>query len=118
MLSLVFVDLDRFKKDVGSDGVKNVVEFEKRIGKRGQAIVEVVQYSLGGDIEAREDGFVVRGGNPLRAGVVSSREDHRIAMAAGVLALRVPGVTVTGSEAVKKSYPGFFGDLASLTESS
>ena len=37
-------------------------------------------------------------------------------MAAGVLALSVPGVTVTGAEAVRKSYPGFFSDLESLTE--
>jgi 3-phosphoshikimate 1-carboxyvinyltransferase len=47
---------------------------------------------------------------------VSGAGDHRIAMAAGVLALSVPGVTVTGAEAVRKSYPRFFEDLASLTE--
>ena len=40
----------------------------------------------------------------------------RVAMAAGVLALSVPGVTVTGAEAVRKSYPAYFEDLAALTE--
>jgi 3-phosphoshikimate 1-carboxyvinyltransferase len=72
--------------------------------------------TLGGDATPLEDGFRVRGGKPLRGGVVSSAGDHRIAMAAGVLALAVPGVSVSGSEAVRKSYPRFFEDLASLTE--
>jgi 3-phosphoshikimate 1-carboxyvinyltransferase len=72
--------------------------------------------ALGGDAEPGEDGFRVRGGRPLRKATLSSAGDHRVAMAAGVLALSVPGVTVTGAEAVGKSYPGFFSDLASLTE--
>jgi len=72
--------------------------------------------SLGGEAEPREDGFRIRGGRRLRGGTVSSAGDHRIAMAAGVLALSVPGVTVADSEAVRKSYPRFFEDLALLTE--
>ena len=72
--------------------------------------------ALGGEAEPLEDGFRVRGGRRLRGGTVSSAGDHRIAMAAGVLALSVPGVTVTGAEAVRKSYPAYFDDLASLTE--
>lgn len=44
----------RYTNEPGSDGIKNVIEFEKRIGKRGQAIVEVVQNSRGGDSELSE----------------------------------------------------------------
>lgn len=72
--------------------------------------------ALGGDAAALDDGFVVRGGRRLHSATVSSAGDHRIAMAAGVLALSVRGVTVTGAESVRKSYPGFFRDLDSLTE--
>jgi 3-phosphoshikimate 1-carboxyvinyltransferase len=72
--------------------------------------------ALGGEAEPLEDGFRVQGGVPLRGATVSSVGDHRIAMAAGALALSVPGVTVSGSEAVRKSYPRFFEDLESLTE--
>ena len=72
--------------------------------------------TLGGEAEPMPDGFRVRGGRRLHGGTVSSTNDHRIAMAAGVLALAVPGVTVSGSEAVRKSYPTFFEDLESLTE--
>jgi len=71
--------------------------------------------AVGGEGEPRSDGFVIRGGLPLHGGPVSSAGDHRIAMAAAVLALRIPGVTVTGAEAVVKSYPRFFEDLDSLT---
>ncbi|MFI5403913.1 MAG: 3-phosphoshikimate 1-carboxyvinyltransferase, partial [Planctomycetota bacterium] len=82
---------------------------------RISATVALVR-ALGGEAEPEPDGFRVRGGLPLRAGPVSATGDHRVAMAAGVLALSVPGVTVAGAEAVRKSYPRFFEDLASLTE--
>ncbi len=72
--------------------------------------------AVGGQAEARPDGFRVVGGRPLRGAAISSAGDHRIAMAAGVLALSVPGVTVADAEAVDKSFPGFFGLLDSLTE--
>ena len=72
--------------------------------------------TLGGEAEPLEDGFRVRGGRRLRPGMVSAAGDHRIAMAAGVLALSVSGVTVAGAEAVSKSYPDFFSDLDSITE--
>jgi len=73
-------------------------------------------HGLGGEAEALPDGFRVKGGIPLHGATVPSHGDHRVAMAAGVLALSVPGVTVTGAEAVRKSYPAYFEDLAALTE--
>jgi 3-phosphoshikimate 1-carboxyvinyltransferase len=79
------------------------------------AVVDLVR-ALGGDAAPEPDGFRVRGGLPLSGTVVSARGDHRVAMAAGVLALSVPGVTVAGAEAVRKSYPRYFEDLAALTE--
>lgn len=56
----------------------------------------------------------IRGGR-LEGGVVSSRGDHRLAMAGAVAGLRAGhGVRVDGGEAVAKSYPRFFEDLASV----
>lgn len=46
-------------------------------------------------------------------GVLSGHNDHRIVMALAVL-LTLTGGEIDGAEAVKKSYPGFFRDLASL----
>ena len=44
----------RFTNQDGEDSYKNVVEFEKRIGKRGQAIVELVHESEGSVSELAE----------------------------------------------------------------
>ena len=44
----------RFTNQDGEDAYKNVVEFEKRVGKRGQAILEVVQESEGSVSELSE----------------------------------------------------------------
>jgi len=100
----------------GETVVRGAPHLKHKESDRIESLVATVR-ALGGDAEARPDGFVVRGGKPLHGAVLSSHGDHRIAMAAAVLALRVPGVTVAGSGAVHKSYPGFFDDLSSLTES-
>ncbi len=71
--------------------------------------------SLG--IAAREwpDGFTVRGEGVPAGGVAAANDDHRIAMALAIAALgaRNPS-TITGSEAVAISYPGFFETLERL----
>ena len=70
---------------------------------------------LGADIEATEDGFVVRGTGGLRGGTIASHGDHRLAMLGAVAGLASrEGVTVDGMEAASVSYPGFESDLASL----
>ena len=66
---------------------------------------------LGADVDERPDGLVVRGGRPLHGGVVDPEHDHRIAMAAALLGLFVPGVAVAAPGCVAKSCPGFWADL-------
>ena len=44
----------RYTNEPGANGTKNVVEFEKRVGKRGQAIFEIVQNSRGSNSELSE----------------------------------------------------------------
>lgn len=71
--------------------------------------------SLGIAVEVDGDRMLVTGGRPA-GGRVDSRGDHRIAMAAAVAGLAATGeVLIDGAECVAKSWPGFFGDLASLT---
>jgi 3-phosphoshikimate 1-carboxyvinyltransferase len=83
-----------------SDRVAGVVE-----GLRG----------LGATIEATDDGFVVRGGDGLRGGVLDAGGDHRMAMLGAVAGLASSeGVEVRGMEAAAVSYPGFAEDLARL----
>lgn len=78
------------------------------------AAVHDVMSTLGADISQTDDGLVICGG-PLRGGMVSSWNDHRIAMSAAVAALGAKApVTIDGSECVNKSYPGFYKDLCKL----
>ena len=71
--------------------------------------------TLGGDAEEQPEGLVIRGGQTLTGGIVHSRGDHRIVMAAAVAASICTGpVTIVDADAVNKSYPGFFDDYQLL----
>ncbi len=70
---------------------------------------------LGVRIEVAGDRMRIQGGGSLRAGEVSARGDHRIAMALAVAALGAQGpVKIHGAESVRKSYPDFWRDLQSV----
>jgi 3-phosphoshikimate 1-carboxyvinyltransferase len=73
---------------------------------------------LGLRVDVYGDVMAVTGLGPegrLAAGAVSSRGDHRIAMAAAVAALSGSGaVMIDGAESVAKSYPDFFEALDSI----
>ena len=70
---------------------------------------------LGADITYAGAGLSLTGRKTLEGGEVSSHNDHRIAMAAAVASCGcAQPVIIHGAEAVRKSYPGFFRDFASL----
>ena len=70
---------------------------------------------LGADIEAREDGMVIRGTGSLTGAACQSHGDHRLAMAMAVSGLLASGaVLVHGSDDASVSYPSFWQDLESL----
>ncbi len=71
--------------------------------------------TLGGSAEPTDDGLIIRGKRRLCGGTVSSFGDHRIVMAAAVLAQNCETpVTVTSAQAINKSYPGFFEAINSI----
>jgi 3-phosphoshikimate 1-carboxyvinyltransferase len=61
---------------------------------------------LGGDVEETDDGLLIRS-RPLNAGVFGTYDDHRMAQAAVVLGLRVPGLLVEDIGTTAKTYPDF-----------
>jgi 3-phosphoshikimate 1-carboxyvinyltransferase len=64
---------------------------------------------LGADIEEKEDGLIIKGKKELIGGEVDSFNDHRIAMALAVAAIRCKEpVTIRDSGCIKKSYPTFW----------
>jgi 3-phosphoshikimate 1-carboxyvinyltransferase len=73
--------------------------------------------SAGCALEALPDSIVVQGmpGGIAGGATVWGHDDHRLVQALALAALRTRnGLTITGADAVAKSYPAFFDDLAAL----
>ncbi len=62
--------------------------------------------ALGGSVEATEDSLRVTP-KLLHGGLFHTYDDHRMAMAAAVLGLRVPGIVIQNVETTDKTLPGF-----------
>jgi 3-phosphoshikimate 1-carboxyvinyltransferase len=70
--------------------------------------------AMGAEVQEFEDGLDVPGGQTLHGAVIDSGDDHRIAMAFSVAALRAEGETlIQGAESAAISFPEFF-DLLDL----
>jgi 3-phosphoshikimate 1-carboxyvinyltransferase len=73
--------------------------------------------AMGAEVEEREGGLKIPGGQSLRGAELESFGDHRIAMAFSIAALRARGETlIRGSECAAISYPAFFSTLEGLVE--
>jgi 3-phosphoshikimate 1-carboxyvinyltransferase len=73
--------------------------------------------AMGAEVEEREDGLKIPGGQALHGAELESFGDHRIAMAFSIAALRAQGETlIRGSECAAVSYPAFFSTLEELVE--
>jgi 3-phosphoshikimate 1-carboxyvinyltransferase len=67
------------------------------------------------EIHVKEDSLIIRGPCAMRGAIINPHNDHRIAMACAVAALRAHGKTkIQDSDCVNKSYPRFFDDLYAL----
>jgi 3-phosphoshikimate 1-carboxyvinyltransferase len=72
---------------------------------------------MGAQVEEREDGLKIPGGQSLHGAELDSYGDHRIAMAFAVAALRAEGETmIRGAESAAVSYPAFFHTLEEVVE--
>lgn len=75
--------------------------------------VHAMLTALGGRVTMGDDSLTVDGTGHLVGGTVDACNDHRIVMAAAVAAcLCDEPVVINGAEAVRKSYPNFFKELA------
>jgi 3-phosphoshikimate 1-carboxyvinyltransferase len=98
----------------GETRVTGAEELRVKESDRIAAVVDGLR-GLGADIEALQDGFVVRGTGGIRGGTIASHGDHRLAMLGAVAGLASgEGVEVHGFDAAAVSYPGFESDLRSL----
>lgn len=73
--------------------------------------------AMGANLEEKEDGLQIPGGQQLHGAEVDSHGDHRIAMAFAISALRANGETlIHGADAAVISFPEFFKALQSVTQ--
>ena len=101
----------------GATEVRGAEELRAKETDRIETVTETLR-NLGARIEARPDGFRVRGTPArIRGGTMHSYADHRIAMLGAIAGLvSKKGVEVEGAEAVAISFPGFFELLDSVTQ--
>ena len=100
----------------GTSEVRGARELRVKETDRIETVTTAL-HNIGVRIEARDDGFRVRGvpARP-RGGTIDSAGDHRLAMLGAVAGLvSREGVDVRGAEAVAISFPGFFELLNAVT---
>lgn len=66
---------------------------------------------LGVRVEEREDGLTIWPADALRPAVVQTYNDHRMAMAFALTALRVPGAQIADPGCTSKTFPAYFDTL-------
>ena len=99
----------------GVTRITGAAELRVKESDRIRALVDNLR-AVGAEVEELEDGLEITGTDRPLEGTVSSHNDHRIAMAFGVLGA-LPGnrIEVEGASVVDVSFPGFWGLLADLT---
>ena len=60
-----------------------------------------------------DDGLIIEPSD-LHGALLRTHHDHRLAMAFGLIGLRVPGVEIDDPDVVSKSWPGYWGMLGGL----
>ena len=102
-------------KAEGTTRIYNAGRLRLKESDRIETVCRLLR-DLGGSVEETPDGLTIHGGKPLQGGTADSCNDHRIAMAAAIAStLCKEPVTVTGADAVNKSYPQFWDDFEKLT---
>ena len=96
--------------------VHDAGELRVKESDRLSAVTRNLQ-AMGAQVEQTDDGWRIPGGQRLHGAEIESYDDHRIAMAFAVAALRAEGETlIRNAECVAISYPNFFEDLEGLVE--
>ncbi len=79
------------------------------------AAIERLLGAVGIPVTVRRSGVAIVGGTPVaRGAVVATNDDHRIAMAAAVLACAAGPIAIDGGDSLDVSFPAFLSTLASV----
>lgn len=92
----------------GDTVISGISRLRIKESDRVLSVCEMIN-NLGGNAYSDENNIYIKGCKKLSGGKIDSYNDHRIAMSASVAAcFAVSDVTITGSNAVSKSYPLFY----------
>ncbi|WP_073149898.1 3-phosphoshikimate 1-carboxyvinyltransferase [Paramaledivibacter caminithermalis] len=100
-----------------SDGTTRIINAERLRIKESDRLkaISTELNKIGGKVKELEDGLIIEGKKDLKGGTVDSWNDHRIAMALAVASIKcTEPLIITGSHAVKKSYPDFWKDFIKM----
>lgn len=91
--------------------ITGAAELRVKESDRISAVVQNLR-AVGADAEELPDGLRIHASRRALSGTIDPRDDHRIAMAFGILSAASGNqITVTNPECVAVSYPGFWDDL-------
>ena len=100
---------------VGKSVIKGISRLKHKESDRALTIKEELG-KLGVQVDLRDDDMEITG-TKIIGGSVSSRNDHRIAMAIAILgSVADEVIQIDQAQAVNKSYPGFYNDLNVIRE--
>jgi 3-phosphoshikimate 1-carboxyvinyltransferase len=98
----------------GVTEIRNAEELRVKESDRIAAIATELR-KMKAEVEELPDGLRIMGKTPLVGAMVSSYQDHRIAISLLIAGLIATGKTeVDGAEAINISYPRFLDDLKAL----
>jgi 3-phosphoshikimate 1-carboxyvinyltransferase len=96
--------------------IRGATELRVKESDRIHAVVRNLR-AMGAEVEEFPDGMRIPGGQRLHGAEIESFDDHRIAMAFAVAALRAEGEsTIKNAESVAVSFPEFFEALRKVVE--
>ncbi len=100
----------------GAAVIRGTARLKTKESDRESGTAELIR-ALGGSAEAGDGRITVYGTGALSGGAVDPLGDHRLCFAAAVMSLICRGpVCIKNAECVAKSAPGFWDELARLTE--
>lgn len=96
----------------GRTAITHVAHLRHKESDRLHALATELR-KVGVTVAEEEDGLIIDGGAPKGA-EIETYNDHRLAMSFACLGLAVPGMVISGSECVAKSFPTFWDTLEQL----
>ena len=99
----------------GKTVIHNAARLKIKESDRILSTCNMIQ-ALGGNATPTDDGMIILGCDALLGGNIDSANDHRIAMSGAIASIVCSSpITISGFEAINKSYPKFKDDFYKLT---